>query len=189
MPHAIVPTSVARQLGLKVSTTAVVVQAPGIGPDGGGAISKDAESDLNQALTAISPSASFSVERGFDPDDNWKIILLILGGLGAMLMLGGTLTATFLALSDARPDLATLASVGAAPRTRRAVAAAFALVVGLTGALIGVALGFLPGVAITYPLTGGDWVQQIDPSRPSHFLDVPWLSSDRWSSPYRWSPR
>ena len=29
----------------------------------------------------------------------------------AVLMLGGTLTATFLALSDARPDLATLSAV------------------------------------------------------------------------------
>ena len=44
------------------------------------------------------------------------IVLLVLGALGGVLMLGGTLTATFLALSDARPDLATLSAVGAAPR-------------------------------------------------------------------------
>ncbi len=49
----------------------------------------------------------------------------------AVLMLGGTLTATFLALSDARPDLATLSAVGASPRMRRGVAASYALVVGL----------------------------------------------------------
>ena len=48
------------------------------------------------------------------------IVLLVLGALGGVLMLGGTLTATFLSLSDARPDLATLAAVGASPRTRRA---------------------------------------------------------------------
>ena len=47
----------------------------------------------------------------------WGILLLILGSLGAVLMLGGTLTTTYLALSDARPDLATLGAVGAAPRT------------------------------------------------------------------------
>ena len=51
---------------------------------------------------------------------------VVLGALGAVLMLGGTLTATFLALSDARPDLATLSAVGASPRTRRGVAAAYA---------------------------------------------------------------
>ena len=58
------------------------------------------------------------------------MIQLVLGGLGAVLMLGGTLTATFLALSDARPDLATLSAVGASPRMRRGVAASYALVVG-----------------------------------------------------------
>ena len=68
-------------------------------------------------------------------------------------MLGGTLTATFLALSDARPDLATLAAVGAAPRSRRGVAASYALVVGFVGALLGAVVGFIPGIAITCPLT------------------------------------
>ena len=82
------------------------------------------------------------------------IAQLILVGLGGLLMLGGTLTATFLALSDARPDLATLSAVGASPRTRRGVAAAYAVVVGFVGALLGAAVGFIPGIAITYPLTG-----------------------------------
>ena len=68
-------------------------------------------------------------------------------------MLGGTLTATFLALSDARPDLATLSAVGASPRTRRGVAAAYAVVVGGVGAVLGAAVGFIPGIAVTWPLT------------------------------------
>jgi len=58
-------------------------------------------------------------------------------------MLGGTLTATFLALSDARPDLATLSAVGASPRRRRTIASAYALVVGLVGAVLGAAVGFI----------------------------------------------
>ena len=68
-------------------------------------------------------------------------------------MLGGTLTATFLALSDARPDLATLSAVGASPRTRRGVAAAYAVVVGWSARVLGAAVGFIPGIAVTYPLT------------------------------------
>ena len=69
-------------------------------------------------------------------------------------MLGGTLTATFLALSDARPDLATLSAVGASPRMRRGVAASYALVVGMVGAAARRRWsGFIPGIAITYPLT------------------------------------
>ena len=70
------------------------------------------------------------------PDEIF-ILLLVLFTLGGVLMLGGTLTATFLALSDARPDLATLSAVGAAPRSRRGVAASYALVVGFVGAVLG----------------------------------------------------
>jgi putative ABC transport system permease protein len=69
------------------------------------------------------------------------VVLLILGLAGAVLMVGGTLTATFLALSDARPDLATLAAVGAPPLVRRRVGAAYAGFVGLVGAALGVLVG------------------------------------------------
>ncbi len=79
-----------------------------------------------------------------------QLILVLLGGV---LMLGGTLTATFLALSDARPDLATLSAIGASPRMRRGVAAAYAVVVGVVGAVLGAAVGFIPGIAVTWPLT------------------------------------
>ena len=85
-------------------------------------------------------------------------------------MLGGTLTATFLALSDARPDLATLSAIGAAPRTRRRVAAAYALVIGFVGAVLGAGVGFIPGVAISRPLTASlrqvrAWARTVPSSR------------------------
>jgi putative ABC transport system permease protein len=129
-------------------------------------------------LRGIDESAYLYVERGYQQENETLILLGILFGLGAVLMLGGTLTATFLALSDARPDLATLSAVGAAPRTRRAVAAAYALVVGFVGAVLGAAVGFIPGVAISYPLTSGlVSVGDLDADGrqlPTHFLDVPW---------------
>ena len=106
-------------------------------------------------MQALSTETSVYVERGYQADDEVVVVQLVLGALGAVLMLGGTLTATFLALSDARPDLATLSAVGAAPRTRRGVAAAYALVVGLVGSVLGALVGAVPGVAITYPLTRG----------------------------------
>ena len=112
-----------------------------------------AEEDDSRGVQGIDDNAYLYVERGYQEDDETLILLGILFGLGAVLMLGGTLTATFLALSDARPDLATLSAVGAAPRTRRGVAAAYALVVGFVGAVLGAAVGFIPGIAITYPLT------------------------------------
>ena len=112
-----------------------------------------------------------SVERGYD-DGGSAVAQLVLAGVGAVLVLGGTLSASLLALSDARPDFATLGAVGAAPGVRRAVAAAYAAVIGLLGALLGALAGLLPGIAVSYPLTRG--YAHVE-GLPSHFLDIPWL--------------
>ena len=142
------------------------------------------EKDLDRDRSAGSTEdASLYVERGYQAPDENVILLLVLFTLGGVLMLGGTLTATFLALSDARPDLATLAAVGAAPRSRRGVAASYALVVGFVGAVLGAAVGFIPGVAITYPadhdrasrscMSTNNGPMVCDNGGP--YLDVPWL--------------
>ena len=145
-------------------------------------ISEADEKDLNETLGGIWEGASVYVERGYQAPDEIFILLLVLFTLGGVLMLGGTLTATFLALSDARPDLATLSAVGAAPRSRRGVAASYALVVGFVGAILGALVGFIPGVAITYPLTSQNMgvcstnasgMFSCETSGP--FLDIPWL--------------
>ena len=36
--------------------------------------------------------------------------------------------------------------------------------------MLGAAVGFIPGIAVTYPLT-----RSFDGSGPSHYLDIPWL--------------
>lgn len=159
--QAVVAPEVAAQLGIPVVENAILVEGP---------VDPAASKDLDEAVRAVTVDASWYVERGYERDDSYVIVLLVLGALGAVLMLGGTLTATFLALSDARPDLATLSAIGSAPRTRRAVAASYALVVGLVGAVLGAAVGFIPGVAVTYPLTRG-----YNDFSADHFLDVPWL--------------
>ena len=113
------------------------------------------------------------VERGYQRPDEAVIILLVLGALGGVLMLGGTLTATFLALSDARPDLATLSAVGAAPRTRRRVAAAYALVIGFVGAVLGAVVGLHPrrrDLAAADRRCGSGGAAPDGP-----FLAIPWL--------------
>jgi putative ABC transport system permease protein len=91
------------------------------------------------------------VERGFHQTYGLVLALLIL--VGSLIVLVAAVTATGLAMSEARPDLSTLAAVGARPRTRRLIAAAQSLVVGLVGTVLGVALGFVPGLAVTWPLT------------------------------------
>ncbi len=165
----IISQALAEELGYLTGTVGLVV-------DGG--ITEGKQKDVQEALDAMTPEGSLYVERGFEPDSSNWIIQLVLAGLGAVLMLGGTLTATFLALSDARPDLATLSAVGAAPRTRRSVAAAYALAVGGVGSVLGVLVGFVPGIAVTYPMTSSQWNPcsgQSCPPLPDSFLAIPWL--------------
>src|SRR6185503_19177716 len=94
-------------------------------------ISAAQEDALQESVNGIDPDASVYVERGFH-DNSMTVALLLLGAVGGVLVLGGTLTASFLALSDARPDFATLSAVGAA-RMRRFVAASYAGMIGLVG--------------------------------------------------------
>lgn len=166
----IIPASLAEKLGMEVTTVTAVLD--------GASISEEEEKDIAEALNAFTTPGFLYVERGYQAQDETMIIQLVLAALGAVLMLGGTLTATFLALSDARPDLATLSAVGATTRTRRGVAAGYALAVGGVGALLGVLVGFVPGVAATYPLTSTSWTVCTGPDCPvvaDHYLDVPWL--------------
>ncbi|MCW2761921.1 MAG: transporter permease [Marmoricola sp.] len=171
-PQAVASPTAARALGVPVSEVALLLTGTRVTPA--------QEEAVTEGVTAISADASFGVERGYQAEDSTRIALLILAALGAVLMLGGTLTATFLALSDARPDLATLSAVGASPRTRRGVAAAYALVVGMVGAAMGAVVGFIPGIAISYPLTrvtgavvNGSGYSSGRTTGP--FLDIPWM--------------
>lgn len=160
---AILPTALAEQAGMDVVTSRLVLT---------GDLDEATQTRIEEQTQGAAPGTYTYVERGYQRPPEATIILLVLGALGGVLMLGGTLTATFLALSDARPDLATLSAVGAAPRTRRRVAAAYALVIGFVGAVLGAAVGFVPGIAISRPLTSTSWTGS---SAQGPFLDVPWL--------------
>ena len=165
--QGVMSTAAAERLGADVVDTGLYLPGP---------LTAAEARDIDEAVAGEARSSSFYVERGYQASDETVIAQLVLGGLGAVLMLGGTLTATFLALSDARPDLATLSAVGATPRTRRSVAAAYALVVGFVGSVLGALVGAVPGIAITYPLTGPyDYYGAGQAVGPSHYLDVPWL--------------
>jgi putative ABC transport system permease protein len=175
-PAAVISSAGAEKLGVTPSLVALVLAK--------GELTRDQEDAIEEALGGVDTETSFYAEHGYTADDETLIAQLILVGLGGVLMLGGTLTATFLALSDARPDLATLSAVGASPRTRRGVAAAYAVVVGFVGAVLGAVVGFIPGVAVTYPLTSmsGDTcvVEGSGSCTPTGatvgpFLDIPWL--------------
>jgi len=157
--------SVAARLGATVRPTALVVDRS--------AISSDAERRVSEASLALGAD-SFQVGRGYSGTAS-RVALTVLSVVGAFLVLGGTLTATFLALGEARPDFATLLAVGGEPGTRRRIAASYAAVIGLLGSLLGVAAGIVPGIAVTFPLTSTTGVaSSLNHPVPSHFLVVPW---------------
>ncbi len=173
--EAVLPSAMAEELGLPMGVGGLHVR--------GATISPDQETDLQESLRGAVGESSVYVERGYQDDDQTRILLLILGALATVLMVGGTLTATLLALADARPDLATLASVGASPRSRRFVAASYAVVVGVVGAVLGAVVGFIPGLAIARPLTSvGDGLSMMGSgtmggvsTSTGPYLDVPWM--------------
>jgi len=135
--------------------------------------SKAVEDTVNAALSGLSVDfGSARVERGFQ--EKYTLPFLALLGLGALAVLIGTMTATGLALSDARPDFSTLAAVGAAPRTRRLVAGAQAIVLASLGTVLGIAVGFAPGIAVTWPLTSASYVLGAE-SIGAPTIRVPWL--------------
>jgi putative ABC transport system permease protein len=160
--HALLPPALADEAHLPTATIGLELDHP--------KLSTSAQKDLEAALADLPTPASVHVERGYQTDADVVILQLVLAVLAAVLMIGGTLTAMFLALADARPDLATLAAVGAAPRTRRSVGAAYTFVVAFVGAVLGMVVGFVPGLAITWPLTKGSY-----PGNHGPYIEIPWV--------------
>jgi len=158
----IVPPALGDRLPPEVATSGLVVGGPS------DPVTEEQEEQLSERLAAMTSYESVYVERGWT--DELAVARWLLVGVGALLVLIATLTATGLALTDARPDFATLAAVGAAPRTRRFMAMGTAAVIGGGGALVGVLVGLAPGIAVAYPLTSTDYGFGANP-----VVEVPWL--------------
>jgi putative ABC transport system permease protein len=158
----IVPPALADRLPPEVTTSALIVGGPE------DPVTSDQEEQLSERMAALTSYDSVYVERGWT--DQLAVARWLLVGVGALLVLIATLTATGLALTDARPDFATLAAVGAAPRTRRFMAMGTAGLIGGGGALVGVLVGLAPGIAVAYPLTSSDYGFGAHP-----LVEIPWL--------------
>lgn len=158
---AVLSEAAAEALDLTVVTTALVLDPPA-----------DARA-ISDAIALRAPEVSLQLSgQGGDSDRGTGLVLLLLGAVAGVLVLGGVLTSTLLALADARPQFATLLAIGAADRSRRSVAAGYAATIGVLGALLGLGAGLVTGVAVVYPLTTDG--RPLDGLFPP-FLDVPWL--------------
>ncbi|QKG25915.1 FtsX-like permease family protein [Actinomadura verrucosospora] len=172
-PHVqtIVPPSVAARVGVPVRTEALGIDRADH------RVSRAEQARLAEVAAGFSADGAVYVERG--PSRSRPPMLLALAIAGAVLAFGGTMIATGLAAADARPDLATLAAIGARPRTRRALAMGQAGFVAVLGCWLGIAAGFVPGVAVARPLTAVATIPARPdgtPAVPGHgpTLDVPW---------------
>jgi len=145
------------------------------------------EFDLTSPTGTISPQVEsavadrlgdgyvLSVERGFQ--NPYRTILLILFWVTGLLVLIASLISTALSLAESQNDMATLAALGATRHTRRGMAASQALVVAACGCLLGVAVGMVPGIAVTWPLTtrGLDMVTGLAVHQDPVVV-IPWLN-------------
>lgn len=98
-----------------------------------------------ESVAQISEYGNTLAGQPFRSDTSLALRLLLAGAL--VLAVAATATATGLASADAIPDMATLAAIGAAPRTRRWLSASQAGVVSLLGTALGVVGGLVIGVA------------------------------------------
>jgi putative ABC transport system permease protein len=165
--RAVIPESLAAKIGTP-RTVALLV---------GHDLTRQAEARLRTEVQDVDDGVSVQVERGYQSSGD-RTVLLVLALIAGVLVLGGTLAATSLALSEARPDLVTIGQVGARPRTRRLVAGGYALVVGAVGAVLGVAAGLVPGIAAAIPLTSasrGSSLLGSGPAADTYVIDIPFM--------------
>ncbi len=162
----LLPTSVGEQHEWPLTTHTVLVRAAS-GPL--------TETQGERLQTAVGDAGYVHVERGFV--DPMRIVTAVLLGLFTVLLLVITLTSAGLSLAEQENDQATLAAVGADRRTRRLMAGAQSFALAVVGVLLGVAVGLVPGIAITYPLTAMSFDPATGESRTGEgVLVIPWVS-------------
>jgi putative ABC transport system permease protein len=131
---AVIPSSVAARWGLHTAAVGVVV-AGSTSPS-----SKQAQA-AQAALSRLGITSGLYTENGYQ--DQYRVGLVALLGASSFIALAAAMIATALATVDSRPDLQTLAAIGASPRVRRRLSAARAGVIAGIGCLLGTACGFV----------------------------------------------
>ena len=122
---------------------------------------------------AFSDDATVYVERGYQ--DPSGLMLAVIVGSFSLLVLIITLTSTALTMAERRADDATLAAVGGTRRTRRALAGGQSFVTGLVGTVLGLAVGFVPGIALAHSLTRTGYDMMDGTHVPGPIVTIPWL--------------
>ncbi|KGM09280.1 hypothetical protein N869_07375, partial [Cellulomonas bogoriensis 69B4 = DSM 16987] len=120
-----------------------------------------------RASRALERGAWLTVERG--PSTPPPVVMLVLVVAAGVVGLAATGIAVALAAAESRPDLATLAALGAPPRLRRRFGAAQAGVVSVLGTVLGVGAGGALG-----------WVLVLSQRHRYAVPDLTWQVSVPW---------
>lgn len=130
LPQAFVPAAVVEANGWNTQFQSAVVSYPSSSRD-----------KASAAITAAEQLGIPVITAG-DERDHIRLIRVGLSAGAALIALLGVAMCVALSAAEGRPDLATLAAIGAPPGRRRRLAAAQALVLAAIGTALGVAFGF-----------------------------------------------
>jgi putative ABC transport system permease protein len=136
-----------------------------------GPMSQETESRLRIAVEDNSLGYLY-VERGFQAFPT--ILVVIVVGVIALVILVATLVSTALSTAETQSMMGTFAAVGATRMTRRNLAAAQAASLGVVGALVGILVGSVPGIALARVVTSYDYSNGSN-SRVDPTVVIPWL--------------
>lgn len=129
-----------------------------------------------ERVATITPHG-VEIERGYRS----PLFIVFAVALAAvmLLLLVVVLTSTALNLAEQQVDQATFAALGATRGTRRIMAGAQAFTLAFVGAVLGCAVGLVPGIGITYPLASDNWDPLTGEQVAAHVTTVipwPWLA-------------
>ncbi|HLS49932.1 MAG TPA: ABC transporter permease [Actinomycetaceae bacterium] len=147
LPPQIVQSLDLEALGLEQHDVGILVVPPA-------AIDQQAIDELNAALAAI--DGGLGAATGEFHSDDGTLATTIIAGAATIVALIATGLAVGLATAETRPDLATLAALGASPSLRRRVAGAQAGVIVVIGTAVGAATGLALGWVLALWQRGGD---------------------------------
>nr|WP_240939889.1 FtsX-like permease family protein [Planosporangium flavigriseum] len=163
--QAVLSPALARQAGLHERVTGLVAATT--------RMPTKAERDrLTAELSRFDEQYPMYVE---DPQrSDTEILMVVLMVAAAVISLGAAGIATGLAAADSRPDLATLAAVGASPRVRRVLSLSQSGVIAGLGSLLGTAAGLGAAAGVLAALNRA--YADLWPAPVPYPITVPWLN-------------
>jgi putative ABC transport system permease protein len=141
LPTYLMSSGTAATLGLVSRPSAVVVRAPR-------AVTEADVRRVNLAVLQAVPSVPVYVQSAVAYTSGGKYLLPTMLGAGALVALFVVGLVTALSREELRPHLGTLAAVGAAPRTRRRLAAAQSGLLAGLAAVLAIPAGLIPAVTL-----------------------------------------